>query len=120
MAEDLDRDEAHDLIASNRVEGTAVYGPDGEKIGRIHHFMVGKRDGRVRYAVMSFGGFLGMGEEYRPVPWDALDYSTKLGGYIASVDEEKLKGGPSYEAEHQPAWDRAYAQEIYRYWLFPF
>lgn len=114
------RDEAHDLIASNRVEGTAVYRPDGTKIGRIHHFMVGKRNGRVEYAVMNFGGFLGMGEEHRPLPWDALDYSTDFGGYVVAAEDETLRNSPSYEAEDEPEWDREYGMRIYGYWGVPY
>lgn len=116
----MERDEGDDLIASDRVEGTAVYRPDGERIGRIHHFMVGKRNGRVEYAVLSFGGFLGMGAEYRPVPWEALDYDTKLGGYVVSVEEDVLKASPSFNQNQNPAWDRAFATEIYGYWGVPY
>lgn len=115
-----ERDEGEDLIASDRVEGTAVYRPDGEKIGRIHHFMVGKRNGRVEYAVMSFGGFLGMGAERRPVPWEALDYDPELGGYVVSAEEDTLKASPSFNETENPLWDRTYASEIYGYWGVPY
>lgn len=114
------RDEAHNLIASSRVEGTAVYRPDGEKIGRVHHFMVGKRSGRVEYVVMNFGGFLGMGSEHRPLPWDALEYSTDLGGYVVSAEDDKLKNSPSYGDDGEPAWDDVYRTRIYGYWGIPY
>ena len=116
----MERDEGKDLIASDRVEGTAVYRPDGEKIGRIHHFMVGKRNGRVEYAVLSFGGFLGMGAEHRPVPWEALDYDTGLGGYVVSADEDVLKASPTIDPADRLAWDRAFATQIYGYWGVPY
>lgn len=115
-----ERDEGTDLIASDRVEGTAVYRPNGDKIGRIHHFMVGKRNGRVEYAVMSFGGFLGMGAERRPVPWEALDYDTDLGGYVVSAEEDVLKASPTIRDNESPLWDRTYATEIYGYWGVPY
>ena len=67
---------AHRLIASNRVEGTAVYNREGEKLGRIEYFMVDKRSGRADYAVMSFGGLFGLGDHHHPLPWDVLDYDT--------------------------------------------
>ena len=125
--EDLDkarreevRDEGHDLIASDRVEGTAVYRPDGEKIGRIHHFMVGKRSGKVEYAVMSFGGFLGMGQELRPVPWAALDYDTAMGGYVVSAEDDTLRESPYIDEGSQPAWDRTYGTYVYGYWGVPY
>jgi hypothetical protein len=56
------------LIASDKVEGTAVYNRQGERLGEVYNFMVDKRSGRVAYAVMSFGGFLGMGQSYHPLP----------------------------------------------------
>ncbi len=114
------RDEGHNLIASDRVEGTAVFRPDGEKIGRIHHFMVGKRSGQVEYAVLSFGGFLGMGKELRPVPWDALDYDTDMGGYIVSAEEDILRNSPVIEDDREPLWDRAYGSNVYAYWGLPY
>src|SRR6266404_316775 len=60
--------ETDELIASNKVEGTAVYNRQGERVGTVHHFMVGKRSGQVAYAVMSFGGFMGLGEKQFPLP----------------------------------------------------
>ena len=77
----LDRTETHDMISSEKVDGTAVYGRDGDKLGTVHHLMIGKRDGKVRHAVVSYGGFLGMGEDYFPLPWDELTYDEKQGGY---------------------------------------
>lgn len=73
MSEKLALGETPDLISSEKVDGTAVYNREGEKLGAIHHFMVGKRDGRVYYAVMSFGGLFGMGVDHYPLPWGVLD-----------------------------------------------
>ena len=70
-------DETSELIASNKVEGTRVYNRQGENLGTVHNFMVNKRSGQVEYAVMSFGGFLGMGESYHPLPWKSLTYDTR-------------------------------------------
>ncbi len=114
------RDEVNDLIASDRVEGTKVFRPDGKKVGKVHHFMVSKQSGQVEYVVLSFGGFLGMGEEFRPVPWDALDYDTDLGGYVVSAEEDTLKNSPNYPVGREPTWDRAYAGHVYGYWGVPY
>src|SRR3954464_7748725 len=92
----VETDESHDLIASNKVEGTAVYNRSGERLGEVYNFMVGKRSGKVAYAVMSFGGFLGIGETYHPLPWDVLTYDTKIGGYLVDIDKNSLQGAPSY------------------------
>src|SRR3546814_4119672 len=77
------------LIASNKVEGTAVYGRDGERLGHIYNFMVDKVSGHVEYAVMAYGGFLRMGERYFPLPWQTLDYDTRRGGYRIDMRSEE-------------------------------
>ena len=86
----LDKDETTDLIASNKVEGTAVYNRQGDKLGEVYNFMVGKRSGEVAYAIMSFGGFLGIGQKYHPLPWNALTYDTGKKGYVIDADKERL------------------------------
>ncbi|AKM10106.1 PRC-barrel domain-containing protein [Croceicoccus naphthovorans] len=113
---DTDRDETHNLIASDKVDGTTVHASDGDKIGHISHVMLGKRNGRVEYAVMSCGGFLGMGEEYRPVPWDALEYDVDEGGYTLKSDKSRLPDAPSYERDREPEWDRDYGNTVYSYY----
>ena len=64
MADAVNTDETRELIASNKVEGTAVYDLDGERLGTITNFMVDKRSGKAEYAVMQFGGFLGIGADH--------------------------------------------------------
>jgi hypothetical protein len=86
------RRETASLIGSDKVEGTAVYGPDDRKIGTVQSVMIDKISGKVAYAVVSFGGFLGMGEDYYPMPWTKLDYDTSLGGYRVDITEDQLKG----------------------------
>ncbi len=112
----LQRDETDNLISSEKVEGTAVYNRDGEKLGTVKNFMVGKRNGRVEYAVMSFGGVLGMGESYHPLPWDVLDYDTGKGGYVVDIDKDQLKSGPSFERGREPTFDRKYGEGVYSHY----
>ena len=109
----LARDETQDLISSEKVEGTAVLGRDGQRLGTIHHFMVGKRDGRVRYAVMNFGGLFGMGERFHPLPWEALTYDSDLGGYRVNLDKEQLKRAPSFERGQEPDFSRTYGESVH-------
>lgn len=96
--------ETYELISSDKVEGTDVYGPDRSKIGTIESVMLGKRSGKVAYAVLSFGGFMGMGDEHYPLPWSALTYDTDLGGYITNVSKEQLEGAPKYAQENDWDW----------------
>jgi len=95
--------ETHSLIAADKVEGTTVYDAKGEKIGSIHQIMIDKSSGRVTYAVMSFGGFLGIGGKYHPLPWTMLTYDERLGGYVVNLDRERLENAPTY-AEDELAW----------------
>ena len=84
------------LIGSDKVEGTAVYGSDDKKIGSVQRVMIDKISGKVAFAVISFGGFLGMGEDYYPLPWSNLKYDTNVGGYRVGITEDQLKGAPKY------------------------
>lgn len=104
--------ETERLIASDKVEGTAVYNRSGERLGSVHNFMVDKLSGHVSYAVLSFGGFLGMGENYYPLPWDALDYDTSMGGYVVDINKERLENAPSYAADESPWSEPNYGQRV--------
>ena len=109
------------LIESDRVEGTSVYDPRGEKIGTIKRLMIDKLSGRVCYAVMSFGGFLGMGTEEHAVPWDKLTYDTSLGGYRTDITEEQLRRAPTLSHDRSFDWnDRARERELHDYYGVPY
>ena len=112
----ITRDETKDLISSDKVEGTAVYNRKGEKLGMINNFMVGKRNGRVEYAVLSFGGLFGMGERNYPLPWDVLTYDPDQGGYVVDLDKDRLKEAPSYERGSDPTYDRTFGEQVYGYY----
>jgi hypothetical protein len=110
----------HQLISSEDAEGTNVYDPKGTKIGDIDHLMIDKVSGSVRYAVMSFGGFLGLGHSHYPVPWGALKYDTNLGGYVTSITERQLQDAPEFSDD---SWtNRNWEQKththygVQRYW----
>jgi hypothetical protein len=115
-----DRRETVSLIGSDKVEGTAVYGADDNKIGSVQRIMIDKMSGKVAYAVVSFGGFLGMGEDYYPMPWPNLKYDTRLGGYRVGVTEDQLRGAPKYGRSTDWDWsDRANDQRVYDYYRTP-
>jgi len=104
MSADTEINETRELIASDKVEGTAVFDREGMRLGTIHNFMVDKRKGQVAYAVMSFGGFLGMGESYHPLPWRTLTYDTGLGGYVVGLSRQELEATPAYPTSSVPDW----------------
>ena len=85
------RRETVTLIGSDKVEGTSVYGANDTQIGSIERVMIDKRSGKVSYAVPSFGGFLGIGDDHYPIPWNSLKYDTNLGGYRSGITESSCK-----------------------------
>ena len=113
----IEQRETGTLIGSDKVEGTAVFGGDGSKIGSIERVMIDKVSGRVSYAVLSFGGFLGIGEDYYPLPWPLLTYNPQLEGYEVNVGEQQLKGAPKYSKHESWDWsDRARDKKVYDYY----
>jgi hypothetical protein len=105
------------LIASDKVEGTAVFDPAGQRLGSVRHFMVNKRTGQVAYAVLSFGGFLGIGEKYHPLPWKELSYDPDFGGYVVNISPDRLEGAPSTTDDVAAAWtDPTFGRRISDYY----
>src|SRR3954451_16431854 len=94
----------HTLVASDRVEGTPVRRPNGQKIGSIQRLMIDKLSGNVAYAVLSFGGFLGIGHKHLPIPWTRLKYDRTLGAYHVDITDEELRRAPSFAADKDFDW----------------
>ena len=108
--------ETTSLIGSDKVEGTDVYGAGDQKVGTIERVMIDKISGKVAYAVMSFGGFLGMGEDHYPVPWASLKYDTNLGGYRTGITQNQLDRAPKYRREDDWFWNRENDERIYAHY----
>ena len=115
MADMINTDETTKLIASNKVEGTTVYNARAERIGTINNFMVDKISGQAEYAVLQFGGFLGIGADYYPIPWNLLSYDVDQGGYVVDIDKDQLDAAPRY-SEQEPSYDAQYNQQVYTYY----
>lgn len=116
-ARDLDKRETVSLIGSDKVEGTNVYRPNGDKVGHIERLMIDKRSGKVAYAVMGFGGFLGLGEDYYPLPWQLLTYNPQLDGYEVNVADNQLNAAPKYSSSDGWDWsDRRREQQVFDYY----
>jgi hypothetical protein len=120
-SDELDR-QAHStsgsIIAADKVEGTTVYNRAGEKLGSVDHVMIDKINGKVCYAIMSFGGFLGMGESYHPLPWQKLDYDKNKGGFVVDLDKRQLEGAPYYK-ESDFEWTPDYGRRVDQYYGVP-
>ncbi len=83
-------------ILASRVQGTAVFNEAGKAIGHVEDVVLDKMSDRILFAVVGFGGFLGIGEKYHPLPWSQLDYDEARGGYVVSLTREQLEAAPSY------------------------
>jgi hypothetical protein len=113
-------DETDRLISSDKTVGTAVYNRQAEHIGSVYNLMIDKYSGQVAYAVMSFGGFLGIGESYHPLPWKKLTYDPRLGGYVVDLDRRQLETAPSFTSGTIPDWtDRTYGQRVDEFYGVP-
>jgi hypothetical protein len=112
-------DETHGLIASDKVEGTKVRRPNGETLGEIMRVMIDKKSGQVAYAVMSFGGFLGIGSDFYPLPWDRLKYNPRLDAYELDITEEQLRKAPKFAKGAAPNWSPDEGKRVSDYYNLP-
>src|SRR5262245_27778111 len=108
--------ETHSLIGSDKVDGTAVYGPDQQKIGSVERVMIDKLSGKVAYAVIGYGGFLGIGEEHYATPSANLKYDTNLGGYLVNFTKDQIEKAPHYANENDWNWSRENDRRVYEYY----
>jgi hypothetical protein len=109
----------HRVIFASKVNGTPVFNPERERIGHIEDVAIGKREGRVAYAVLSFGGFLGIGEKFHPLPWSMLEYDTEKNGYIVSLSKDELSQAPAYSKDELVDLgdtDERYREQIHTYY----
>jgi sporulation protein YlmC with PRC-barrel domain len=104
------------LIAASKVNGTTVYNTAGERLGSVYDVMLDKISGRAEYAILSFGGFLGIGEKYHPLPWDQLKYDILRSGYVVSLDRSRLDSAPAYSASEVGAWDDTRGRNVDTYY----
>jgi PRC-barrel domain protein len=112
--------EHHTLIASDRVEGTLVRRPDGEKVGTIQRLMIDKVSGQVAYAVLKFGGFLGIRQKHLPVPWASLAYDRALGAYRLNLSDAELAWAPAFTDDEEFDWgDRSREIEVHSFYRVP-
>ena len=114
---DVATDETGTLISSSKVTGTNVYNRQEEKLGSVYDVMLNKMNGQVAYAIMSFGGFLGMGSKYFAVPWSAFTLDAGEKRFILDVAKDRLENAPGFDKDHWPSMaDRAWATELHAYY----
>jgi sporulation protein YlmC with PRC-barrel domain len=114
---DARRGPGPDLMGADTLVGNDVFNHKGEDVGDIKEIMLDMRDGKVGYAVLSFGGFLGMGEKLFAVPWGALTLDTKNKRFVLNVEKDRLKNAPGFDKDHWPDMaDQSWAREIHSYY----
>jgi hypothetical protein len=109
-------EETSRLIASNKVEGTPVYSRDRHRLGTIYNFMVDKVSGQVEYAVLRYGGFMGMGQRYYPLPWGVLTYHRDAGGYVIDMTARDFESAPSFDRTDEPEFDHDYGRRVHSWY----
>jgi sporulation protein YlmC with PRC-barrel domain len=106
----------NDLISADRVAGTNIYDEAGERLGEVHSIMIDKVSGEVAYVMISFGGILGFGEKYHPLPWDMLAYDTQIDGYRVDIDRAELEGAPAYDSDELAGFDTSRGDDVDRFY----
>jgi len=105
------------LIAAEKVNGTDVYNMNGDHLGTVDDIMIDKVSGKAIYAVMSFGGFLGIGEKQHPLPWSSLTYDESKGGYVVNLSKERLEQAPTLDPDDDDfAWTPDYGRRVDKYY----
>lgn len=103
------------LIQSNRADTMQVDSRDGDRIGHVHAYMIQKRTGQALYVILAFGGFMGIGKAFYPLPFELLGYNPVEDRYVVTIDRRVLEGGPSW-ASSPPDFDQAYADRVAQYY----
>jgi sporulation protein YlmC with PRC-barrel domain len=105
------------IMAADTLENNKVIGPAGEDLGNIEHIMLDVGSGRIAYAVLSFGGFLGIGEKLFAVPWSALTLDTRHKCFVLGIEKSRLKDAPGFDKDHWPTMaDARWATSIHDYY----
>ena len=110
--------EMYGVVSASRIIGEAVVNRQNEDLGRIHELVIDAKEGRLAYAVLSFGGFMGMGNKLFALPWGAFEFANTENKLILNVDKERLKAAPGFDKDAR--WpdfaDRTWGKSIYKYY----
>jgi hypothetical protein len=124
MSESSEAHTDNPVILSSRVIGTPVYNGAHAKIGHVHDLSIEKSTGRTIFAILSFGGFLGIGEKFHPVPWNLLHYDVVLNGFVVPVEKSDLEAAPQYDRDELRALGGAdyprHSEHIHDHYSAPF
>ena len=111
--------ESPQVLQASAVIGKKVVNRAGEPLGNLKELVLDLDDGRVAYAVLSFGGFMGLGDKLFAIPWEALVLNTKEQAFLLDVDKELLKQAPGFDKDHWPdnaQYEAGWLLDIYEYY----
>ena len=104
-------------VKASSMIGTDVVSPKGDNLGDVKEVVIDPRSGRVAYAVVSFGGFLGMGEKLFAIPFGAFKYDVKKNEYVLDISKERLKAAPGFDADNWPSMsEEKWNRDVYKYY----
>lgn len=107
-----------EVVKSKDVIGKKVFGNDNENLGKIEEVVLDKIGGQVRYVVLSFGGFLGLGDTLYAMPWKSISYDSEKDGFRLMFNKEKLRAAPSFSKDHWPNFaDDTFNKNISNYYF---
>lgn len=108
---------ANSPVKASNIIGTPIANPKGESLGDIKEVVIDPNSGRIAYAVVSFGGFLSMGEKLFAIPFSAFEYNLSKNQYILDVSKERLEKAPGFDADHWPSMeDEQWNRDVYDYY----
>lgn len=112
--------EMYGVVSASKIIGEAVVNRQNEDLGKIHELVIDAKEGRLAYAVLSFGGFMGMGNKLFAMPWKAFEFAETENKLVLGIDKEKLKAAPGFDKDAK--WpdfaDRTWGSTIYKYYGF--
>jgi sporulation protein YlmC with PRC-barrel domain len=104
-------------IRAKKVIGTSVKDASGATIGRVEDLVLDKLSNNIMFAIVGFGGFLGMGEKFHPLPWSTLDYDETEGGYVVNLTRQQLEAAPAYSMDELTRGDGTqFRDRVYDYY----
>ncbi len=106
-------------IRAKKVIGTDVRDPSGTKIGVVEDVVLDKESNDIMFAVVGFGGFLGMNEKYHPIPWETLDYDETQGAYCVNYTKDQLQAAPAGSIDELTREDGRFRERTYEYYGAP-
>jgi sporulation protein YlmC with PRC-barrel domain len=110
------------ILSAGTITGDEIHNPSGEKLGELKEIMLDLNSGRVAYAVLSFGGFLGLGDKLFAIPWEMLTLNSEDHAFVLDINKETLENAPGFDKDSWPNladYESGWLQDVYDFYGFP-